>query len=59
MVSEYTTVAYNKNILSLQVAAQSKAAAARLLGLWVQTQLGAWLSPASVVCCQVEVSVLG
>jgi hypothetical protein len=33
--------------------------AARLLGLWVQISLGAWLSLASVVCCQVEVSMLG
>jgi len=34
----------------------SKAAAARLLRLWVWIARGAWTSVVSVVCCQVEVS---
>ena len=31
----------------------------RLLGMWVQIPLRAWMSVVNVVCCQVEVSATG
>ena len=45
----------------IPVAARAKVwvAAARLLGLQVRIPPGAWMSVASVVCCQVEVPASG
>jgi hypothetical protein len=46
-------------ILQLQFGLRRGSAAARLPGLRVRIPPGAWMSVASVVCCQVEVSATG